>query len=76
MNWRLSGANRKCPEKWQSIRLLTLIGSAGYFALLPEGGWLVSVDLPGVAVDKQAEVELWAVDFKESPKALTEIKFE
>ena len=40
-----------------------------------DDGWFVSMDLLGVAVDKQKEVKLWAEDFKESEEALKGFKF-
>jgi hypothetical protein len=41
-----------------------------------DDGWFVSMDLLGVAVDKQKEVKLWAEDFKESEEALKGFRFE
>ena len=39
-----------------------------------DDGWLVSMDLLGVAVDKQKEVKLWSEDFKESQEALLQFQ--
>jgi hypothetical protein len=41
-----------------------------------DDGWFVSMDLLGVAVDKQKEVKQWSEDFEESIKVLGDLKLE
>jgi hypothetical protein len=50
--------------------------SFGWSRYDDDDGWFVSMDLLGVAVDKQKEVKLWTEDFKESEEALKGFKFE